>query len=117
MAHKILVTSPEAKYLFYLYEAFLCFVLWTGTWPRAYQFRIAKNPLNSIICRSSIELHHLVVLPSFVSKNTKSMSTFAHQGVNKPQKQYANEKPLFDVFTFQKIDAKLLLLRQLHCIK
>ena len=38
MAHKILVTSPEAKYLCYLFGAFLGFGLWTGTWPRACQY-------------------------------------------------------------------------------
>ena len=38
VAHKILVTSPEAKYLCYLFWAFLGFGLWTGTWPRACQF-------------------------------------------------------------------------------
>ena len=40
VAHKILVTSPEAKYLCYLFVAFLGFGLWTGTWPRACQLII-----------------------------------------------------------------------------
>ena len=38
VAHKILVTSPEAKFLFSLFGAFRVFGLWTGPWPRACQF-------------------------------------------------------------------------------
>ena len=37
VSHKILVTSPEAKFLFSLFWAFWGFGLWTGTWPRACQ--------------------------------------------------------------------------------
>ena len=39
VAHKILVTSPEAKFLFSLFGAFWGFGLWTGPWPRACQLR------------------------------------------------------------------------------
>ena len=37
VAHEILVTSPEAKFLFSLFGAFWGFGLWTGPWPRACQ--------------------------------------------------------------------------------
>ena len=39
VAHKILVTSPEAKFLF----PFLGIGLWTGTWPRACQLNCQGN--------------------------------------------------------------------------
>ena len=39
VAHKILVTSPEAKFLFSLFGAFWGFGLWTGPWPRACQLK------------------------------------------------------------------------------
>ena len=42
-SHKILVTSPEAKFLFSLFGAFWGFGLWTGTWPRACQYFAIKN--------------------------------------------------------------------------
>ena len=38
--HKILVTSPEAKFLF----PFFGIGLWTGTWPRAYQLGVPSIP-------------------------------------------------------------------------
>ena len=48
VAHKILVTSPEAKFLFSLFGAFWGFGLLTGPWPRACQFRCLQIKLKSI---------------------------------------------------------------------
>ena len=49
VAHKILVTSPEAKYLCYLFGAFLGFGLWTGTWPRACQLMYQQEKRDKLV--------------------------------------------------------------------
>ena len=69
MAHKILVTSPEAKYLCYLFGAFLGFGLWTGTWPRACQLLLLYLMVLSLQQESSVtNMIHCVGRHIFPSK-------------------------------------------------